>query len=363
MYLKNVCLKNYRNYEKIQLNLNKYVNIIIGNNATGKTNLLESIYVLALSKSFRTNNDMNLIKTNEKYCKIKSENEKNIFEFFIDDNSKILRINKNKIKKISDYVSNLNVIIYSPELDFIIKGTPNDRRKLLNIELSQLDNKYLTCLNEFNKILKIRNEVIRNIKYKKNYNFLEIINKQFIEKSLYIYKKRFDFIKEINKEIDVIYKKITNDNNFSVEYINNFFTDIFDYELIKDKLLDKLTNNIEKEMNFGSTLYGPHKDDLNFNLNRQNLKIFGSEGQKKSAIIAFKLAEINIFTQNKGEKPILLLDDIFSELDIEKRNNILEYVCNDIQVIITTTDLNNFNKNILKQAKIFEINNNMVEER
>lgn len=362
MFLKNLKLTNFRNYNKLDLNLKNGINIIIGNNAVGKTNILESIYVLGLTKSFRTNNDRLMIKNECNFCKIKAESDSDIFEFFLNETEKIVRINKNRINKISDYVSKLNVVVYNPESIKLISGLPNERRKIINVDISQLDNKYLNILNEFNKILKIRNNLLKK-NINKNKIYFNIINEKFVEKSLYIYKKRFEFVELINLNIDGIYEKITSDKNLKIKYINNFNLNYYNEEQIKNELFKLLNSNLDKEIHFGSTLYGPHKDEWIFNLSDVDLRIYGSEGQKKSLTLSFVLAEIEIFKLIKNNNPILLLDDIFSELDLIKKNNIIKFLDKNIQTIITTTDLKNFNKKIINNSKIFNIENNEAEER
>ena len=240
----------------------------------------------------------------------------------------------------------------------IIKSLPNSIRDFFNLELSQLSNNYLKILNEFNKLLKIRNEYLK--KMAKNINidrtYFSIITNYFVDKSLIIYKMRKKFVEKLNENCGKIFEEITKLPNFHIDYITNYIDD----NIEKDSFLKKLTDNLEKEIKFGSTLYGPHRDELEFFLGEKSLKIYGSQGQKRMAVLATKLSEIPIFQNFKGTNPILLLDDVFSELDDIKKNNIIKYLSEDIQVIITTTDLKKINKKKFASVNIFKIKNGEV---
>ena len=370
MIIKKIFLNNFRNYSKLDLELNPKMNIFIGENAQGKTNILESICVIALTKTYRYGVEENLISFGKEKSKISAKVKKsrlvNTLEIVLDQNdNKKIKVNKQEIKKISDYISNLNVIIFTPEDLDIIKGSPNIRRNLINIELSQISKKYLNTYNEYNKILKMRNEYLKLLisSSKENKTYLDIITDKLIEKAIIIYKERKKYLDKINKNISDIYKNITGDEKLYIKYEPNISIDSFEDENLRQKLLSTFNNNYKKELNYGMTLFGPHRDDFSFYLNDDNLKSFGSQGQQKIAVLSFKLSEIDIFKEYSGYKPVLLLDDIFSELDIKKRNKLLDYANKDIQSIITTTDLKNIRKNNIDEAYIFEIKNNEVERR
>ena len=345
------------------------MNIFIGNNAQGKTNILESIVILALTKSHRIGISPNIIKFGKKKAKINGVVRKdkiiNKLGVEITENNKKLMINLDEIKKVSDYISNLNVIVFTPDDLDIIKGSPSIRRNLLNIELSQISKVYLNTYNEYNKLLKTRNEYLKlllnnSIADKK---YLDVITDKLIDKAIIIYKKRKEFIDKINESINDNYESITNDKVLSIKYIPNIDIDEFNDENISKVLKNKYESRYQKELNYGMTLYGPHRDDFEFILNEENLKYFGSQGQQKTAIISFKLAEINIFEEYCNTKPILLLDDIFSELDVKKINKLLKLISNDIQTIVTTTDLRRINKKYLEKSIIYEVNNGEIERK
>lgn len=368
MYLSRINLLNYRNYTKLYLNLDKKINIFLGQNGQGKTNILESIYLLAITKSHRYGNDNDLIKINEQITKVsgKVRNGRiiNDMDIHIDENGKKVFINNKPIKKISDYISNLNVIVFTPEDLDIIKGSPNIRRNLLNIQLSQLYPEYLKYLNEYNRLLKNRNEYLRISSNKElDYNYLEILTDKLIERSIKIYKYRFEYLEEINNNLDKIYNDIYGPSNLKVSYNWDFtYEQIISREIIS--LMKQKYKDIQKrEIHNKVTLIGPHRDDFYFELDNNNLKIFGSQGQQRLAIISYKLSEVLLFYKEKNTYPILLLDDILSEIDKKKKNKLLNYLNEDIQTIITTTDLNDINKKFREKAKIYYINNGRVIEK
>lgn len=369
MILSKINLVNFRNYSKCTIKFNDKVNIFIGNNAQGKTNILESIYVLALTKSYRTNNDDILKRKGSDSYKIKGEVKvgkyfKNLSVFLFNSEKKVF-VNETNIKKISDYVSNFNVILFSPEDVETIKGSPSLRRELLNIEISQLYQQYIKNYNEYNKILKMRNDYLKLIYTNgmSDYRYLEVLTVNLVDRAAYIYKQRIDFINKINSNISTIYKNLTLKDELSIVYDSNIEILNKSIEEIKELLVNKYKQNQNKEIIAGMTLYGPHRDDFRFLINDNDIKTYGSQGQQKMAMIAFKLAEIPIFNEITGTNPVLLLDDIFSELDKTKRNRLIEYINNDIQVIITSNDTVGINKKLLVNAKIFKIDNGKIIEK
>ena len=363
MHISSLKISNFRNYDLLKLDLNPNMNIIIGNNGQGKTNLLESIYVLGLTKSHRSFIDNNLIKQNEKICKIKGDLVKNDMtsklEIVLENKKKNLKIDNNNINKNSDYISNMNIIIFYPEDLELIKGSPSSRRRFLNLELSQLNSNYLIILNDYNKLLKMRNDYLKNSYIDQNY--LNILTDYLIEKAITIYKLRKKFIDKLNNNVEKIYYDITKLKKFNIKYKSSIELDDLSYDNLKNKLEEKFIYMKNQELKLKTTLVGPHRDDLEFYLDDLNLKNYGSQGQQRIAIIALKLGEIDIFKQYKENTPILLLDDVFSELDEKKKNNLLKYINDDIQVIITTTDINNINKKVIKNSKIIEIKNGKVK--
>ena len=360
-------LVNFRNYSKLSINFSSSLNIFVGDNGQGKTNILEAIIILALTKSHRVGTSPNIIMFDKNKCKINGvvKNEKIISKLNVDisDESKKLYVNNSEIRKVTDYISFLNVIVFTPDDLEIVKGSPNVRRNLLNIQLSQLSKKYLVILNEYNKILKTRNEYLK-ILFNNNIadkTYLDIITDKLIEKAIFIYQKRKEYIDLINLNINNYYKDIMGNNDIVVKYIPNIDIDSYEYEDIRKKLKHIFKKNYIKELNYGMTIYGPHRDDFCFEYNNNDLKFFGSQGQQKLAVLSFKLSEIPIFKEFCGTEPVLLFDDIFSELDIKKRNRLLNIINKgSIQSIITTTDLKNINKKYIDNAWVFNVENGNV---
>ena len=362
-------LTNFRNYSNLNIKFSNNMNIFIGNNAQGKTNLLESIVFLSLTKSHRVGQNPNVVMFNKNVCKINGVIKKadiiTKLECRIGDKKELFK-NGTIIRKVSDYISNLNVIVFGPDDLDIVKGSPNNRRNLLNIELSQIDKDYLNTYNEFNKILRIRNEYLKMM-YSNSLtdkSYLDILTDKFIEKSIYIYQKRNEFINKINESINDNYNIISKGDNIRVIYENNIHFDNYDVDEIKKEMESIIHDNYYKEIKYGMSLYGPHRDDFSFYINDSDIKYYGSQGQQKLAILSFKLSEIDIFEDITLEKPILLLDDIFSEFDIKKRNNLIKYInSKDIQSFITTTDLKNINKRYLDGASIYEVKDGNIERK
>ena len=361
-------LLNFRNYSKISIPFNNKMNIFIGDNAQGKTNILESIVILALTKSHRVGYNPNIIMFGRNKCRINGNVKKagliNKLKIEISEDDKHLMVNNTNIKKIADYITNLNVIVFTPDDLEIIKGSPNIRRNLLNIQLSQLSRDYINIYNEYNKLLKTRNEYLKILLKNSiaDKNFLDIITDKLIEKAIYIYRKRKEYIDLINININNFFYMISGNNGLLVKYLPNIDFDSYKEEEIRKKLKHIYKKNYMKELNYGMTIYGPHRDDLLFEYNGKDIKYFGSQGQQKLAILSFKLSEIDIFKGYIGENPVLLLDDIFSEFDLKKRNKILKIInLNNIQSIITTTDLKNINKKYIQDAWIYKVNNGIIE--
>ena len=355
-------LINFRNYSKLDIEFNPYLNIIIGNNAQGKTNILEAIYYLSITKSFLILNDSVSVKNGELFLKIvgniSNNKGKKKLEVIINENGKKLLINDNEIKKHASYIGNLKVIIFNPDNIRLIKDAPGNRRKFLNVEISQLDNKYINNLNEYNIVLKQRNEYLKVIKNGKiNQVYFDILNEKLIDLAVYIYDGRIKFIQMINKYITDIFKDISGYDGLMVNYLPSV-----DIDNIKKNMEDKLNNNYEREIIYGNTLYGPHRDDFSFKLLDDDLILYGSQGQLKMAILALKLAEVKVFYEVCGEYPVLLLDDLFSELDVLKRNKVISYLNKDIQTVVTTTDLENIDSDFINKANVYKIENGKICE-
>ena len=332
MYVEKIKLFNFRNYFEQEIILNKNINIFYGDNAQGKTNILEAIYMCALGRSFRTRKEKETINIEKNKAIIEIEFFKNNrmqkVRVEIDENKNIF-VNDIKVKKISEILGNIVVVIFSPDDIEILKGDPDKRRKFLDIMIGQLKPKYIYNLSQYIKVLKQRNNYLKQIKYEnKNIDLLEIWDEQLNELSKQIYYYRNLFIEKINKNINNIHKKITNNNEkIELKYISNF------NDNYKNNLKKYLSNDLKK----GYTTFGIHRDDFKLFINNKPINIYGSQGQFRSAILSLKLTELDIIKEEIGESPILLLDDFMSELDKKRKNNFLDNIEN-VQVFITCTD-------------------------
>lgn len=359
MHIKNLKLHNFRNYDDISINFSSKSNIIIGNNGSGKTNIVEAIYVLGLTKSFRGTTESVLIKNDKNETIIEGDIYNDLTKKYtvsFSNKEKKVKINNKVVDKISNYISNINIILFNPDDLKVIKLSPNLRRKMLNIDISQLNNKYLINLSIYNKLLKQRNSYLKTL-YLNNYaskEYLDILTNKLIELGQSIYLERKLFLEKINSKISKIYKNICKDGILEV-----FYYSIYNDSL--EKVKKKYKDNLNKDLMFGKTEIGIHHDDIIFKLDGNLLKDYGSEGQQKNAILAFKLSEIDIFKEIKKNNPILILDDLFSELDNEKINNIMKYLNNDIQKFITVTDLDYVNKKFINESNVFEVKNGYIK--
>jgi len=361
MEISSLKLLNFRNYDSLEVKFSNKTNIIYGQNGMGKTNLIEAIYILGLTKTFRLGNEDIVIKKGKNIAKIEGlvkDNILNNYKIVISEAGKRIKIDNNKITKVSDYITKINIILFNPDDLKIIKDTPMTRRKLLNIEISMINNTYLIYLTNYNKILKQRNSYLKALN-KKNITqstYLDILTNELIELGLKISDIRKDFINNLNPYIKDIYYKITKKGELKINYRSEF----------KDKTKEQLENmynkNISREIFLGKTLFGPHHDDIEFIVDNETVKEYSSVGEQKNSVIAFKLAEIKHIEEKLNKKPILILDDLFSELDNEKINNILNLIDKDMQTFITTTEIDNVDKQLLNDSKIFKVINGKIQE-
>lgn len=360
MKIHHLKLLNFRNYERLEIDFENY-NIIFGNNGEGKTNLIESIYVLALTKSFRGSVDKVLIMNNKGFTRIEGKVENNSlddYKIIIKDNGKKVMINNNSIDKLSDYISKISIVLFNPDDLKIIKDTPNTRRKNLNLDISQINNSYLKNLNNYNKVLKQRNMYLKSMYYNSNKSsdYLDILTNNLIEYGIKIFDSRKKFISLINEKIIDIYRDITGLDGLNVIYKSDFDN------LNKDEITNVYQSIKEKDITFGKTTVGIHHDDIIFRLGDSSIRDYGSEGQQKNAVIAYKFAVLSTFKELKGTYPIFILDDLFSELDKSKIDNILNIISNDVQTFITTTEINKVNQQIVDKSKLIEVSNGTIRE-
>ncbi len=362
MQIQELKLLNFRNYEKISISFDPHLNIIYGKNGSGKTNLVEAIYVLALTRSFKQINDKTLIRKNTNLTKVEGtlhNQYQNTYKVILTTEGKKVKIDNNKITKISDYISKINIVLFNPNDLKMIKDTPSIRRKYLNIAISQLNILYLKELNTYNKLIKVRNAYLKKMYLNGNslHSYLDVITEKLIDAGLEIYASRKKYIELINQSIGDIYSKIAGLGSLKVKYVS-------DYDgKTKTELFKFYQKNLNRDLSFGKTNFGVHHDDLVFYLDDLDIKDYGSEGQQKNAIISWKFSEIAIFKLEKNVTPLLILDDLLSELDIEKIRNILTFIDKDIQTFITTTEIEKIDSLLSnKNYKKIYVSNGKLEE-
>ncbi len=356
MWIKEINLINFRNYENIKINLTPNINLFYGENAQGKTNIIESIFLSSIGKSFRTNNDKELIKFNT---------ENSIVEIFFEksdrsgkikieiNNKKNIYLNNIKLKKLSELLGNINVVIFNPDDINILKEGPQKRRKFLDIMISQLRPNYMYILNLYSKTLEQRNNYLRQIKNEnKNPDVLSIWDEKLAEYAEKIFLYRNEFIEKIKNKIEKIHYEITeNKEKIKIEYISDCSN--------KQEFLKKLQERRKLDILKGFTTKGIHRDDFIIYINNKQLNIYGSQGQHRTAILSLKLSELQVIKDEIGENPILLLDDFMSELDEKRKNNFLKNI-NNIQVIITCTE--KLNDKDLNYTSFKVLNGKIVNE-
>ncbi len=337
MYIKRVKLENFRNYDYLDAEFTKDFNLIYGNNAQGKTNILESIYLASLGKSFQTNKDQELIKLGKEKAKVEIEYVRKDREGKINieiGEKKTFYINGVKQKKISDIIGKINLVLFYPENIDIIKGGPVERRRFLDIMISQLKPNYIHLLNTYLKTLEQRNIYLKQIKFdNKSEDMLEIWDERLAELSNQIYNYRLEYIQKIQNVIEDIHNKITNCGQ-TKEKIEILF--ISSGKNKKD-FYEQLIKNRKIDIKRGFTSTGSHRDDFDIYINEKKVNIYGSQGQQRTAVLSLKLSELNIIFDEVEEEPILLLDDFMSELDENRRTNLTKTIKNN-QVFITCTD-------------------------
>ena len=358
MYIKNIMLANYRNYETLSLELSKNVNVFIGDNAQGKTNVLEAIYYCAFAKSHRTSKDRELInwKNDKAYISLlvgKDRLDKRIDINILRDGKKAIKVNSIKVAKIGELFGTFNVVMFSPEDLKVIKEAPNLRRKLLDMELSQINKKYYFNLVQYNKILNERNILLKCRNF--NEDVLEVYDLQLVDYADYIISKRLEYIDKINFYGEKIHREITADKE-EIKFKYSCNVDLTNY---KNNYLKKLQDNIKRDREKGLTSVGPHRDDFNVFLNDIDAKTFGSQGQQRTAILTMKFSSLKIIKEITGEYPVLLLDDVLSELDVNRKKYILSTI-HGIQTIITCTGIEVLSDYLDDNAKIFNVSSGRI---
>ncbi len=350
MYIEELLLENFRNYTKQKIVLDKGINIFTGKNAQGKTNILEAVYLCATARSHRTHKEKEMIRwdqeTSHIYLKIKKRLMDDAIDFYLSQKAKAAYLNKLPILKLGDLFGCLNIVMFSPEDLQLIKSSPKERRRFIDIELCQLDKLYYYSLKQYHKVLKQRNLLFKQWNIKSDLSILDVWDMQLEQYGKAVIEKRMAFIDEMNKIASQIHYDISGGREkLEVIYMPSVLPDAY-----KQKL-DKVR---EKDMIAQTTSVGPHRDDLGFMINGMDAKIYGSQGQQRTVVLSLKLAELMIMEKNIGESPVLLLDDVLSELDDHRQRDLFNYTKN-IQTLITCTGIENEVWNSHKIGKLFTV--------
>lgn len=357
MIIKSVSLNNFRNYEHLDLEFDTGTNILFGDNAQGKTNILESLYVSGTTKSHKGSKDKEMIRFEQDESHIQTIVEKKGIEYQLDlhlkkNRSKGIAINKIPIKKASELFGILNIVFFSPEDLSIIKNGPSERRRFLDFELCQLDKIYLYNLTKYNKVLMQRNKLLKEISFRSELrDTLPVWNEQLIQYGEKIINRRKLFVEELNEIIYDIHKEITGDKE---ELILTYEPDTEE-----KSFKDALDAACVRDLKLCSTSVGPHRDDLLFQIQGTDIRKYGSQGQQRTSALSLKLSEIELVKKTIHDTPVLLLDDVLSELDSSRQNYLLNGI-HSIQTIITCTGLDEFVRNRFEINKVFQVREGIV---
>ncbi len=363
MFITEIEFKNFRNYENLKLSLSPEINLIYGDNAQGKTNLIEGIYFCSMAKSFKFSPDMGFINFGKQRAEISVKYEsggrkKENKITFEKEKGKKIEVSGVAFKRRIDFIGNLNVVLFSPQDMDTVKDSPFYRRRYMDLCAGQLRKKYLSALTDYNRTLLQKNKLLKEEGAEKT---LDVWNEKLAEYGSTIMWFRISLVNKIKEIIKPVFEEISEGKEeIKLKYIKTVqFDESGDKEYIRQEFLRALTINKEKEIREKTCLVGPHRDDLLFYINGKNAKIYGSQGQQKSIVLALKMVQAELFYQQTGEYPVLLLDDITSEFDIKRRKYLMQQLC-DKQVIITGTE-----KTIVPEElrpKLFKVEKGIVKE-
>ncbi|WP_027415079.1 DNA replication/repair protein RecF [Aneurinibacillus terranovensis] len=367
MILKELKFEHYRNLENLTLAFDAPIILFMGPNAQGKTNLLESIYFLAMAKSHRTSKDKELIRWNADYARLACHVEKKhgplSLEIQLTPRGKKAKINSLEQRKLSDYIGAMNVVMFAPEDLGIVKGNPQIRRRFLDMEIGQVSPAYLYHVSQYQKIIQQRNQALREIQHQKQFrDLLDIYNQQLAAVSVKILQKRYRFIEKIQEWAREIHAQITQGTEkLDLSYECSLpFSPFMSHEQAQEAIYQHLTTIRDREIARGISLAGPHRDDINFFINGTSVQQYGSQGQQRTTALSLKLAEIELIHQEVGEYPLLLLDDVLSELDENRQSHLLNNIKDRVQTFVTTTGVEGLYHQTLKQASLYRVRQGIV---
>ncbi|MFB5663526.1 DNA replication/repair protein RecF [Alteribacillus sp. HJP-4] len=361
MHLNEIRLKQYRNYHELRLPVENKVNVILGENAQGKTNLMEAIYVLAFAKSHRTSKDKELIKWEEDFARIEGDITRKTgsasLEVILSAKGKKVKVNRLEQRRLSEYIGACNVVMFAPEDLSLVKGGPQLRRRFIDMEIGQISPVYLYDLAVYQKILKQRNQLLKDGAQAEESDelMLDILTEQLAETAAKVIKKRFSFISMLENWAKEIHQQISRGKEeLALAYLPTaHVSEDMELSKIEERLHEAFSKNKRNEWRRGLTLTGPHRDELSLHINGRNVQTYGSQGQQRTAALSLKLAEIELIHDNIGEYPILLLDDVLSELDHFRQSHLLNTIQGKVQTFVTTTSVDGIEHETLRQASAF----------
>lgn len=370
MYIQNLTLSSYRNYERLDLQFENKVNVIIGENAQGKTNLMEAIYVLAMAKSHRTSNDKELIRWDEDYAKIEGrvikKNGSVPIQLVISKKGKKGKVNHIEQHKLSQYVGAVNTIMFAPEDLNLVKGSPQVRRRFLDMEIGQVSPVYLHDLSLYQKILSQRNHFLKQLQTRKqtDQTMLDVLTEQLTEFAAKVVMKRLQFVEQLEKWAQPIHSGISRGlEELTLKYHTSLHvSDSPDLSKMINSYQETFSKLRDKEIERGVSLSGPHRDDVLFYVNGRDVQTYGSQGQQRTTALSLKLAEIDLIQEEIGEYPILLLDDVLSELDDYRQSHLLHTIQGRVQTFVTTTSVDGIDHKTLNEAEIFRVENGTLSD-
>lgn len=358
MYLKEMQLVNFRNYERAYIKFDRNKNLFLGENAKGKTNLVEAAYLCAFSRSFRTNNSTEFVRFGEDFAIIRikaiSQEIERVIDFTVLNNGKkMIKIDGKPIKRTADLLNNLVVIVFSPDDMGIIKDSPDKRRLFIDKELCQIRPGYYESLRNYKESLKSKNSLLKNREMSNIEELLDVYDSQMIKYGSKIIDYRSAFIDMLAKRSSEIQSKISNEKEkLDIKYKPSSE---------KINLEEKILKTREKDKIRGYASVGPHRDDIEFYINEKNAHKYASQGQQRTIALSLKLAEVKITKDVIGENPILILDDVLSELDFERQNYLMDSI-NNVQLLMTSTDINNGILERMKKKTIFRVDGGMIKK-
>jgi DNA replication and repair protein RecF len=370
VHIERLTLKQFRNYDELDVSFEPNVNVIIGENAQGKTNVIEAIYFLALAKSHRTARDKELIQWEAPFARIEGAFQKQngplSLHVVLSGKGKKVKVNGLEQRRLSDYIGAVNVVMFGPEDLNLVKGSPQIRRRFLDMELGQMSPVYLHQLAMYQKILLQRNHLLKQLFGKANSApMLDVLTDQLIEVAVEVTKKRFEFIQLLQRWAEEIHQAISRGKEkLVITYEPSVHvSEQLNLSKLREGFYEAYEQKKERERQRGTTLFGPHRDDLVFFVNDKDVQTYGSQGQQRTTALSLKLAEIELMKETIGDYPILLLDDVLSELDDYRQSHLLHAIQHRVQTFVTTTNVDGIDHQTLQEATIYEVEQGSLKKK